>query len=222
MITTSPDEALAAADIGPERRGRERFRALTDDEGRFYRWILRRLAAGGPPGPDELADAASELDLEVEPALVQLRRQDLVHHDPATGAILVAYPFSGRETAHRVRFDGREVYAMCALDALGIAPMLGEPITIVSRDALTGERIDVALAPGGGGTSQPEGTVVVAGTMGSADSCDACCPVLNFFASPTNAERWLAVHQDVRGVVISLADAIVAGRTVFGDLLAEA
>src|SRR5918996_3460207 len=150
MTTTSPNEALAAAGIAPHRRGRERFRALTDDERGFYRWILRRFAA--------------------------------------------AYPFAGRETAHRVRFEGREVYAMCALDALGIAPMLGEPITIASRDPLTGEEIEVALEPEGGGSSRPEDTVVVSGTMGSADSCDACCPVLNFFASATNAERWLAAH----------------------------
>ena len=222
MTTTSPNEALAAAGIAPDRHGRERFRALSDGERGFYRWILRRLAAGGPPRPDELADAASEFELELEAALARLRRQDLVHHDPATGAILVAYPFSGRETAHRVRFDGREVYAMCALDALGIAPMLGEPITIASRDPLTGEEIEVALEPEGRGSSQPEDAVVVSGTTGSADSCDACCPVLNFFASTTNAKRWLAAHPDVRGMVISLPDAIVAGRTVFGDLLVEA
>ena len=42
---------------------------------------------------------------------------------------LVAYPFSGRPTPHRVRFaDGHEVHAMCALDALGVAPMFGEQI----------------------------------------------------------------------------------------------
>ena len=76
-----------------------------------------------------------------EPALRRLAREDLVHHDPATGAILVAYPFSGRSTAHQVRFDGREVYAMCAIDALGIAPMLDEAVEIASFDPLS-DRIE--------------------------------------------------------------------------------
>jgi hypothetical protein len=43
--------------------------------------------------------------------------------------------------------------------------------------------------------------------------------VLNFFASTSNAERWLAAHPDVRGTVISLPDAVAAGRAVFGDIL---
>jgi hypothetical protein len=222
MTTRTPTDALAAAGIEPARRGRERLRALTDGERQFYRWILKSFRAGAPPGPDDLADAASALDLEVEPALERLQRDDLVHHDHATGAILVAYPFSGRPTAHRVRFDGREVYAMCAIDALGIAPMLGEPIEIASRDPLTGADIQVELEPDGRGTWQPQKAVVVSGRTGSGESCDTCCPVLNFFASTTNADRWLAAHPDVHGTVISLPDAIVAGRAVFGDILKEA
>lgn len=199
MTTRIPTDALTTPGIAPERRGSERLRALTDRERAFYRWILRSFRAGAPPGPDELVDAASEFDLEVEPALERLRREDLVHHDPATGAIVVAYPFSGRPTAHRVRFDGREAYAMCAIDALGIGPMFGEPIEIASRDPLTGESIQVQLDPDGNGTWDPQEAVVVSGRTGSGESGDACCPVLNFFVSGTNAERWLAAHSDVQG-----------------------
>jgi hypothetical protein len=217
-----PIDALTAAGIAPERWGGERLRALTEGERQFYRWILTSFGAGAPPGPDALTDAASALGLEVEPALERLRRGDLVHHDPATGAILVAYPFSGRPTAHRVRLDGREVYAMCAIDALGIAPMLDEPVAIASRDPHTGEDIRIELEPDGRSSWRPDQTVVVSGTTGSAESCDACCPVVNFFASATNAEAWLGAHADVQGTVISIPDAIVAGRTVFGDLLEEA
>jgi hypothetical protein len=45
--------------------------------------------------------------------------------------------------------------------------------------------------------------------------------VLNFFASPANAERWLAEHPEVRGEVISIDEAAAAGRAVFGDVLTE-
>ncbi|MGH7342237.1 MAG: organomercurial lyase [Candidatus Rokuibacteriota bacterium] len=128
MTIDNPNDTFAVAGIGPKRQGAERFRTLSEGERAFYRRILRSFGAGRPPGPDALADAASELDLEVEPTLELLARADLVHQDPATGAIVVAYPFSGRPTAHRVHIGNDEVYAMCAIDALGIAPMLGEPI----------------------------------------------------------------------------------------------
>lgn len=45
--------------------------------------------------------------------------------------------------------------------------------------------------------------------------------VLNFFPSTDNATRWLASHPDVHGAVMSMDDAIVAGQTVFGDILKE-
>ena len=221
MTTGRPADALTAAGVPRERWGRKRLRSLTDAERAFYRWILKSFGAGAPARPDELADAATALDLEVEPALRRLAREDLVHHDPATGAILVAYPFSGRSTAHQVRFDGREVYAMCAIDALGIAPMLDEAVEIASFDPLTDDRIEVVLDPDGNGTWQPPEAVVVCGVSGSGNSCSSCCPVLNFFASTENAERWLAQHPGVRGEVISMQEAILAGRAVFGEVLKE-
>jgi hypothetical protein len=44
--------------------------------------------------------------------------------------------------------------------------------------------------------------------------------VLNFFASAEHGERWLERRPDVRGYVMSMSDAIDAGRAVFGDVLA--
>jgi integrase len=46
---------------------------------------------------------------------------------------------------------GHKAEAMCAIDALGIAPMLDEAIEIASRDPLTGEDVHVRLAPDGEG-----------------------------------------------------------------------
>jgi hypothetical protein len=53
------------------------------------------------------------------------------------------------------------------------------------------------------------------------DSCQGCCPVLNFFVSPSTAERWLSEHPQVRGTVISMREAAAAGRAVFGDVLMQ-
>jgi hypothetical protein len=45
--------------------------------------------------------------------------------------------------------------------------------------------------------------------------------VLNFLASTDNAERWLSEHPQVHGEVITIEDAIAAGRAIFADVLTE-
>jgi len=45
--------------------------------------------------------------------------------------------------------------------------------------------------------------------------------VLNFFASRENGEHWLEARPEVRGQVISLPEAIAAGRSIFGDVLEQ-
>ena len=99
--------------------------------------------------------------------------------------------------------------------------MLGQRIQIGSRDPLTGAEIQIELAPDGEASRRPEKAVVVCGAGRGGVSSSSCCPVLNFFASTANAERWLAANPEVSGTVISLEDAIAAGRTVFGDVLKE-
>ena len=111
---------------------------------------------------------------------------------------------------------------MCAIDALGIAPMLDQPIEITSHDPLGNEPFHANLSPDGTARWQPETAAVVAGVNDRhADSCSGCCPVLNFFASTENAERWLNEHPQVQGEVITIEDAIVAGRAIFADVLTE-
>lgn len=214
--------ALAVAEIPPTKLGPSRRARLSHSERELYFWILRRFATHGRPSSAETSDAAGQLGLEVERALATLAREDLVHLG-SDGEIAVAYPFSGSPTAHRVRFpSGHEADAMCAIDALGIAPMFGEPIEVRSADPLTRAEVHVRLAPDGEGCWEPKSAVVVAGVL---DRCDesfrGCCPALNFFASSESAERWLQEHPEVRGQVVSMPDAIAAGRAVFEEVFEE-
>ena len=220
-MTPSVAAALDAAAIPTSKVGPGRHSRLTDSERGLYFWILRHFATSEPPSCDELRDAAQRFAPPAAQALAALAREDLVHTD-RDGEITVAYPFSGRTTDHVVRFgNGHRVYAMCALDALGIAPMFDQSIEIVSRDAVTGEGIEVELTPAGTASWQPEGAVVVCGASGSGESCSTCCPVLSFFASAENGVRWLEGRPDVRGYVMTMPEAINAGRAVFGDVLTD-
>ena len=212
---------FAAAGVRPGERRGDRLARLSEAERELYRWILRTFAQGRRPGVEELVETASRLELDVEAAMATLAREDLVHRDPVTGEILVAYPFSGRKTPHRVRLAGeREVDAMCAVDALGMPFMLGEEAEIVSRDPLTGEEIWVRIEPGEGVWSEPQTAVVLAAATGaSGPSVSTCCSFINFFVSAENARRYLAVNRTLRGETLSITEAVEAGRLIFGDLL---
>jgi len=113
----------------------------------------------------------------VQDAFETLAREDLAHRDDS-GEITVAYPFAGRPTAHSVRFErGHEAHAMCAIDALGIAPMFDQEVHITSTDPLTGESVRTRLTANGEGTADPESAVVVAGVIDrSHESFRGCCP----------------------------------------------
>ena len=220
-LSDSLVRAFAAAAIPPARWGKERLARLEEAEREFYLSILRSFATGSAPSVEALCDKANELDLAVEATLAKLAREDLVHHDQTTGAIVVAYPFSGRPTSHRVRLGAEtEVHAMCATDALGIPFMLETAAEIVSLDPVTGDEVWVRIDPGDGSWWDPSEAAVAAGGRARAGrAAEACYAFVNFFASSESAERYLGAHPEVRGVVISIPEAIEAGRLVFGELL---
>lgn len=216
-MTGGVEDVLGAAQIAPQRLGHARTARLTEEEVALYHWILRSFARGVAPDMKTLATEADGISLDPETTLAKFAHEDLVHTDQL-GAVAVAYPFSGRPTAHRVRIQGHEVYAMCAIDALGIAPMFGVPITIESTDPMSSDSVRVELRPDGEVSWKPEGAVVVAGSSCEGAAFRGCCHVLNFFSSRSNAESYLRERGEIRGMVISIPEAAEAGRCVFGNV----
>ena len=215
--------ALSSAGTPPERFGPARLTHLNEGERALYRWILASFARASSPPLDALRDLASELGLQIEDALDFFARLDLIHHDPASGEILVAYPFSARPRGHSVLINStHRVEAMCAIDALGIAPMLQQPVEITSHDLLGGAEVWVRLDPGEGAWWEPRRAVVLAGSASCVGpSFRGCCDVLNFFETEGSANGYLAAHPELSGFPISIPNAIEAGRAVFADLMKE-
>lgn len=215
-------DALRAADVRPERHGAARTGRLSASQRELYFWILREFAAACPPSGEATRAAATRLGVDLEDALAVLAREDLVHVDAAARP-LVAYPFSATPRGHRVLIDGKHwVEAMCAIDALGIAPMLGLLVEIYARDPLSGGEIWVRLDPYEGAWWEPRDAVVLSGSAcREGPSFRGCCDVLNFFETGEHAERYLAGNASLSGHPISLLEAIEAGRIVFGHVFSE-
>lgn len=89
--------------------------------------LLSYVRTGRPPAP--------------HPADVVLAAADLIVR--RDGAVDGAYPFTSEPTVHVVRFGGVETHAMCSVDALALAPLLGTDTEIRSICAVTGAPVRV-------------------------------------------------------------------------------
>jgi hypothetical protein len=216
------DQRSDAAVAGIRSWAAQRAEGLSAAERELHRRVLRTFATGQTPDASHLRRWASELGLDPDCAGASLAGNDLVHIDARAGRVAVAYPFSGTPTRHRVRLaSGAQVWAMCAIDALGIGFMLGEPTAVVSTDAGSGEPIEISLPRGGTASWSPPQAVVVAGCAGGGSSLDCTCPHTNFAASPKGAHALLAADKAVAGEVLSMPEAIARGREFFGGLLED-
>ncbi len=111
------------------------------------------------------------------------------------------------------------MWAMCAIDALGIAPMLDRAVTIDTSDPVSGDRITVQIKPTGTARASA-GAVVFLGRRGAEGPAEkVCCDAINIFSSAHSAARWAAPHPDVLGEVLDLDDAAQLGRAILSGLL---
>jgi hypothetical protein len=202
------------------RGGRGRLAPAERGLRAVHQAILRSFAATGDvPDQEALDDAARPF--HASQVLTELAEGDYLCLDH-TGRITAAYPFSATATPHTVQIiGGASAYAMCAIDALGIAGMLGTSVQIRSADAATGEPIHVAV-DGTGALWEPDTAVVFAGRTVSdrqGPSAAMCCGFINFFSSHAMAAAWAAAHPDVTGGILSQRRALEVGQQIFGQLL---
>lgn len=135
--------------MSPELEARWAARgAARGDE--VFREVLRSFVDEG--GPVRAGDLVRRLPGrtvdDVTAALRRLDEQDVVLLDDQ--AVIIAYPFSAIPNEFAVDLgEGRHRYACCAIDALGLAPMLGRPVGIRSRCHDCGEPLALTVTPDG-------------------------------------------------------------------------
>jgi hypothetical protein len=119
---------------------------------RLCRRVLRLfLDRGGPIPVAEVVAASDEGSPEaVHEALVALDDDDLIRI--RAGLIDIAYPFSAMPGAFAVAVaSGERRYACCAVDALGVASMIGRRVEIFSRCHHCGTPLEFSATPHGPG-----------------------------------------------------------------------
>jgi len=203
-----------------------RVAALSAPARLFHRAVLRAfLDSGCAPTLAELRPVARLVGIGLERALAELVVHDVIQRTDA-GAIQVAYPFSSVPTPNQVHIEGVPlIFAMCAIDALGLPFMVGRPATILTLDPTNAALITITVEPANGDhqTWRPTTAVVLANECGQEPVIKAeySCPFINAFASPDTAARWRDEHPELVIKLLTQEQALEEAHTIFGALLEE-
>jgi mercury(II) reductase len=177
---------------------------------------------GRAPATRVLAERAGLSETEVQPLLAELRRRDLVVLDGER--ITGAYPFTDRDTGHRVTLDGGVLNAMCAVDALGIGAMIGRDVAIASRCRHCGAPIRITTRDQGRALADIEPrTAVMWQSVRYEGACAAnsLCATTAFFCADEHLSAWRDERSaDEPGFRPSIEEGLEAGRALFGPSLA--
>lgn len=186
----------------------------------LHRAILEGFVRDGKPlSPAQLAAALG--NGTVDAALQQLAADDLVVLTPDRQQLAGAYPFTTEERVHRVLVNGHTVHAMCALDALSVAPMFNTATRIDSRCHVTGTAIEIHLQGAELLSAQPDDPFVGIrwqGTSGCA--AQSLCLEMLFLRDRETAVAWQQEDSANRSI-FDLPAAIAFGAAFFTPLLQE-
>lgn len=185
--------------------------------------LLQHYAEHGlAPAPKTLAGRVGLSETAIQPLLQELRYRDLVVLDGER--IIGAYPFTDRDTGHRVTLDGRILNAMCAVDALGIGAMTDHDIAIASHCRHCGVTIRITTRDGGRALAHVEPpTSVMWQSVHYEGACAAnsLCAATAFFCSDGHLSAWRRERSaEEPGFRLSIEEALEAGRALFGPSLA--
>ena len=215
------EEALAA--IVNLFRFTDGFTGFSAQEDLVRRTLIALYGkSGGAPSAAEIAEAAGLEQAQTEAALEALRRRDMVVLDKESGAIKGAYPFTERETEHRIKLGDATLNAMCAVDAFGTGAMFARDCEIESSCRHCGEPVRVTTADHGERLKsfEPDTAMVWIGIYYEGQAATSLCTVIAYFCSPAHSEQWFEGRENSNGYALTVAGAMEVGKSIFRPVFA--
>ena len=176
------------------------------------------INSGRPPALDEVSRLVGEKN--IDGALQRLATDDLVVLDAAGKHIVGAYPVTIEKTPHCIAVNGKNIFAMCALDAVSVAPLFDTKVEIESHCYVTQEPIAIVMQGEEVRKVQPSPgiRVGVRWQMPSGAAAHSMCLQMVFLINKHVAREWQ--HGDTANKsVFDLPQAVEFGRQFFAPLL---
>lgn len=133
--------------------------SFTPEEHAVTRVAFRRLLEGQGIQPGAIATTLGISLRAVEETIDHLLERGTMERDRDSGEVVAARGLSLTETSHRLRLDGRQLYAFCAVDAVGIPAALELDARVESRCHVCEVSLMLVLS-GGAVTEASPGAVI--------------------------------------------------------------
>ncbi len=148
----------------------------------------------------------------------RLDEVDAIHLNETKTLIEAAYPFSGPKTNHVIKFKKdsfKRIYAMCAIDALGIPFMVKSDIDIHSKCFHCNDEINIEIINYEITSVMPRDLVVWGHMDYSCCAATSLCNNINFFSSKQHFEEWEKRVGKKKGYILKIQEAFYLGKLFF-------
>ena len=194
---------------------------LSKDENSVRHYILSQSPIlGSIPSVEEINKEFTQLKQEeIHEILKTLDKIDVIHLDEDIKTkIIAAYPFSGKKTAHLIKFrtnEYKDIYSMCAIDALGISFMLNCDISIDSKCFHCNDEVKIRIEDNEIIYLNHENPMVWFDMEYSCCAATSLCKNINFFSSPHHFKEWQQDKPTRKGSLLQIQEAFYLGKLFF-------
>jgi len=158
---------------------------------------------------------------DISAALNVLSKLDMVIVTE-NGEPIGAYPFTKVEREHKILVNSHDIYAMCALDALAIAPMFEETVQITSQCRVTGDPVNIQMSGAEIKNLAAVRDIRFGVSWDAADDSLCCaeslCMEMIFLRDKKTAQEWFS-NGSVNREIFTLQEAVQFSSRFFSPLL---
>ncbi|MHA2280368.1 MAG: alkylmercury lyase family protein [Promethearchaeota archaeon] len=198
--------------------------SLSSEENNVRHYVLAQTPIlGRIPAINEINSNFRHLSEDTFRKIInRLDEVDAIHLNESKTMIEAAYPFSGLKTDHLVKFNKdslKNIYAMCAIDALGIPFMINSNIEINSKCFHCDDEVNIEIVNHEITSVTSKGLVVWGHMDYSCCAATSLCNNINFFSSEQHFEEWEKRIGKKKGYLLQIQEAFYLGKLFFENRL---
>ncbi len=161
----------------------------------IFKVILESTEA---PTIEELQHSLRRSAEDILQVLEGLEAKDILLRRKGTQQIVSIYPLSLTATEHQIFLrDGTTLYAMCAVDALGMPNMFNRDAMIISQCEWCKEKINIEVRNGEIAAKSHPNILIWNAEEVEIPAAETCCPLVNFFCSDEHLKEWKGKNPDL-------------------------